>query len=535
MLYLARVIKKSQLFGNRADLKLLACRRTGQNWAVLTNDETLRVGEASDFESGALVEVDLSVQKQVLGIREATPLILNILRSSSKLEEKAKNKEKEIEEWRQSLTYQSQELSCRAQELEQGLDRAQKLGQENERLKQELEQQRQASDQSCASVRPALQDMAQILGGSQAQYLQTWLERLSTLPQDWTQMLAVVDGQQHQLDRHWQQLKADQAQISQLQLEAPTNARELQRYRQEWEQGKAALATPKTHLALQQKCLELQEDQVKAYISEMQAQECVRQRVHSLVESLNEREQVDVAALEAMALDMLQAMVCNMQQELDRSSRLLSDQQEELCYQYEAIEALRAKIPEANEFERLQLKADLSAEEERYEILNATLIGQHQILLERWADYQQHEQVLRQREGCQSYCDVVSSRLSLNAILAALDRQHQRQVIHYQELVDQVDQLRVAAAQAQEAVEEQLAAQADQQQLLKALEVRIAEQQLQETRLSAQANLYEGLLQPWQQQIQALRGAIEAIAPNLEASQAAGQVVAQIQEALRQP
>ena len=115
MLYLAEVQKQrgGLLSGaGKSELKLLACQRNDQNWSPVP-DEVIVADEASKLNDGALVLVELSPNRQVQRIQEAGRPLVNILQNFSRQVEKFKLKEEEIDQWKQSLNLQVQELNRR--------------------------------------------------------------------------------------------------------------------------------------------------------------------------------------------------------------------------------------------------------------------------------------------------------------------------------------------------------------------------------------------------------------------------------------
>jgi len=120
VLYLAEVQRKSGglLGGSRSELKLLAYQRTEQSWSAAPGDEIVTSDEASAYGQGALVLVELSANKQVQRVQEAGRPLVSILQGFSRSQEQFKNQEDEIEQWKQSLTYQSQVLNRREMEME---------------------------------------------------------------------------------------------------------------------------------------------------------------------------------------------------------------------------------------------------------------------------------------------------------------------------------------------------------------------------------------------------------------------------------
>jgi hypothetical protein len=135
MIYLAQVQKKG--FLGKTGLRLLACQKSGDTWGLVSETEPIVTTEANAFGEGSLVLADIANTGQIRSIKEATEWAIHLIQqylnkgfTPDFLQEQAT----EIEQWRQSLTLQSQELSRRALELEARRDQLQTL---EEKLKKE--------------------------------------------------------------------------------------------------------------------------------------------------------------------------------------------------------------------------------------------------------------------------------------------------------------------------------------------------------------------------------------------------------------
>ncbi len=148
MLYLAQVQKKGLL--GKSGLQLLARQKSENAWAILPEEETILAAEASSFSEGMFVLVELGVSRQVLTVNDAKEWLLDIMQkflvngiTPAFLQQETER----AEQWRQSLTLQSQELDRRALELEARKEQIQAM---EEKLKREkrvmdtLSSQRQA-------------------------------------------------------------------------------------------------------------------------------------------------------------------------------------------------------------------------------------------------------------------------------------------------------------------------------------------------------------------------------------------------------
>ncbi|MEL6911593.1 MAG: pilus motility taxis protein HmpF, partial [Cyanobacteria bacterium J06598_4] len=139
MLYLAEIQKQSKGFmsGVETRLKLVACQRNDQSWGVVGN-ESITIDEASDFGDGALVVVNLGANRQIQGKMElASPKIVTILKNFSRLLEKNQEQEQEIDQWKESLAIQSEELSRRQIEMEARLEQVEQMEEEFKQFEQQ--------------------------------------------------------------------------------------------------------------------------------------------------------------------------------------------------------------------------------------------------------------------------------------------------------------------------------------------------------------------------------------------------------------
>lgn len=139
MLYLAQVQEKD--VAGQAALKLLAHRKSEHFWAVLKDEENLPLIDLRDsdfsYSTGRLVLVDISGDRLIQSIQDATSWVLEVVDqylTSGVTPAFLHQEAQRAEQWRQSLTLQSQELGRRALEMEARRDQIQAL---EEKLKEE--------------------------------------------------------------------------------------------------------------------------------------------------------------------------------------------------------------------------------------------------------------------------------------------------------------------------------------------------------------------------------------------------------------
>jgi capsular exopolysaccharide synthesis family protein len=119
-------------------------------------------------------------------------------------------------------------------------------------------------------------------------------------------------------------------------------------------------------------------------------------------------------ALEKISLQELQKIVRELQVDLEKAVQFVSDQETELTSQRQTVTALEEKINKASESERLRLRVELANEQEKREMLEATLIGQRRNLRKREDIFNQHWQVLRRRQGAFESKNGYARKLNLN-------------------------------------------------------------------------------------------------------------------------
>jgi hypothetical protein len=139
MLHLAQVIQTDP--GGKVKLQLLAQQKAEHAWVVLAHEDGNLWCDA-DYHPGALVLLELSPTKQVQHISDATAWVLEMMEQYLSLGITPATLREEVqraEQWRQSLTLQSQELGRRALEVEARRDQIQELEENLKAEKQKLE------------------------------------------------------------------------------------------------------------------------------------------------------------------------------------------------------------------------------------------------------------------------------------------------------------------------------------------------------------------------------------------------------------
>ncbi|TAE97473.1 MAG: hypothetical protein EAZ79_10835 [Oscillatoriales cyanobacterium] len=538
MLYLAEVQKQRSGFGlggGKAELKLLACQRGEHNWSAVPGDDSIPVEEANKFNDGTLVLVELSANKQVQRIQEAARQLVSILQNFSRLQDKFKDKEEEIEQWKASLTFSSQELNRREMEMQAREEQLAQMEEELERLeaqRSEIENTRsQASQGAVVDEEQArrIQELMNKLGGA--------ISAALGVREQLNQSFGVVGAQQAILDLHWQQLEQKRTNAQQQQEEVDRLGQSLQSRWQEWYQSQDALAGARAQLKGQQCTLSAKQEQAQSMSVQVKAVENMYQQISGLASGSGAgavEQVVDVSALEQMPVEELQGLVQHLQEDLEKVFRFVNDQEEELTLQRETIEELQAKIQAASEYDRMALENEMADELESYQMLNETLVGQRLRLQERENVLKQHQAVLWRRLGTANPQKTEPGDIDLGPIVSQLNTQRQQQSQELQRLETEIQQVRDSISQIEGNVNRQNGESEAKRNELKQLEQNLFNQKGAVAELWGRVNVYQEMLQPVQDNLSGLRQKLEAVGGELDRVQQTGEQQDRVVSDLRQ-
>lgn len=548
MLYLAEVQKKTGFIGSgKPEFKLLACQRSEHSWSAVAGDESLTAPDDASYNAGALVMVEVSGNRQVQRHYEAGRTLTSILQNFSNLSKKSKTQEEEIEQWKQSLTFQSQELNRRELELETRQEQVEQAEADLEQLdsqRQELEQLRQTLEQQQEDLKRKNQDLEGAwahlngetrlleeqrtevsttagLDSEQVANLQGALNRLTEAVMPVEALRAplthATDGlNYHQglLGDYRQSLENQRQGLEQRQQEIDQQASELQQRWIDWRQSEAVLTAKREDLKLKQQTAKLQQDQLQALSTTLQSQGNLHQKIYDLLNTTDKvrlSKKVDVASLEALELDQLQTLVSNLEKDLGKMSRFVSDQEDELTLEQQALDEINARIEQANEFDRLQLGTELAEEEDRYQMLNETLVGQRRNLIEREEVLAQHQAVLRRRQGIAAEETPVSA-VDLEPLLNTIDSQRQQTTDTIQAVETEIKQNQESISQLKQTIAAGETALATQRAEVEAFESGLHQQQRDLAGLLGKLAVCEELLNPAQESGNGLRQSLDDLA-----------------------
>ena len=562
MLYLAEVKKqKSGFMGSETKLKLLAYQRNDQSWVSEQGEDLIAAEQAGNFGDGALVMVNLDASRKIQNEPQpaGSKLVANLQQFSRQLE-KLKGKEEEIEDWKQSLTIQSNELNRREMEMEA---RWEELDNMEEEL-QFLEQQRQETEAAKAEFaklqeeaernRLELEGAWEHLRGEQSKLedLKTevnpgggldgeQLTKLQELITDLESTLAPTDNfstnlnataetvhsAQVLLDSHIQQIEEQKNAAEQQQAEVAQQAEEVQQRQGNLQSFAQAIDQIKQELDKNQHNLAGKKQLLQTITEQWEIQKQLYASLNGVSTASgngSNGQVVDIEALENMPLEELQAIVDNLQQELETQMGFVKDQEAELTLEFQDMDKLKQQIEAASEYDRLHLEPDLSDAQDRYRMLDETLVGQRRTLRQREAVFHQHLRVLRRRQGVVDTDAGDSQGVDLRPMIAQLSGQIEGQ----QEKIDQINQ-EIAELEQTILEKSQVLAQKEQeyqtqQQELQGWESKWQQQQLSLNQLWARIEAHKEIIHPHQENLNQARQQLDNLIQAWEKFQQAREV-----------
>ena len=543
MLYLAEIQKQTKGFmgGVETKLKLLACQRNDQSWSIVPGNESITTDNASEFGEGALLVVDVGANRQIQAKPEsASKRIIGVLQGFSRLLEKTKTQEQEIEQWKESLTIQSEELSNREIEMENRLEQVEQMEaefKEFEQQRQEIEQARTETEKIKAEFEAKSQELqgaweqlkgqqqhleeqikqSKILDEAQAAQIQSQLQILSVVTTSTSSVkdklqaaFETINNQQKIIDPNWQQQHTEN--IQQKHEELNRHEAQLNQNQQELESLRISVAETNRQLQADQKSLEIKQELNKFLDSQLQAQDSMLQMLSGVETESSDKgvTKLDLNALENMPLSDLEATVENLTKDLEKLASFVSDQEEELGWQCKAVEELEAKIAEASEFDRLTLEQELADEKEAKKMLDQTLVGQRRSLRERHNILLQHSRILKRRQGVIDL-ENSDSDIDLEPIKQNFESQKAELELKKAAIEGEIAEIEQRVRQLEAELQQNTSRKEQLEQEIKQLQDNCQQLKLAVTELESNSNFSDQYLQPLQNTLNNIRQDLSAI------------------------
>ncbi|NCR59888.1 MAG: hypothetical protein GPJ01_19955 [Microcystis aeruginosa LL13-06] len=526
MLYLTEVKKQTRGFigGYKTELKLLACQHNDQTWSAIPGEDILTYDETNSLGEGALLLVNLSNNRQLQGNPElAGAEMVRQLQKIARLMERSKKDQEKIEEWKQSLTYQSEILNRQKMEMETRIEQIEQIEaefeylerkrQELETLKQQLnEQQRHLEEgQINFNSSPNLSPEKQQFIRSLAERLANNHHRGNSPSQILHSTLESVQEQQNILNSCWQSLEEQKKAVENRQFANNEMLDYLEQRARELQTSRGALETAKIQLQIQETVLSQKQELFESLNLTLQTTDSTRQMLLRLLqgEELDFDGKIDLEALEKMPLEELESLVKNLQTDLKRWEIFVNDQEEELTLQCQTVEELEARMATIDESERANLEEELAEEQEKKGMLAATLVGQRRNLQERQAIRSQHLKILQRRQGILSPED--AQKCSFEPLLILLEDSYQNNLQESQRLAAEIKRLQEDLPKNRDTIDEQWSDLEQKTREFEEQERQWRDANLALLRLKTQVQQYETFLQPVQDQLDQIRQKLETI------------------------
>lgn len=536
MQYLAELQKTQAAFGlgGNSSVRLLA-RNTGENiWQSITNEQVLSVqdsSQAKDFKDGQMVIAEITSSNQVQSIQDASKKIVNILQAFSRSQDKYKSAEEEVEQWKQSLNFQSQELHRREQELEhkelelEHLD-ARKL--EIEDLESKFAKERSEIEQlrnNIEAERGQFEAKAAALTVDQAEHIKTLISQLSTsftnpdsLRDKIHSAVDLLNQRQEILTGFWQSLDGLKNESEKQKGILSKSTEELNIRKSQWQQTQIALADAQAELKAQRGILKLQENNMAMSRVQLDAQVDLYEQTSNAIEAFGGPGSMEVLSpeeesrLQSMSIEDLESTIKALQADFDKLVNYVSAQEDELAGLEGEIADLQSEVETADQFGRIELESNKEFAEEQYKLLEESVSGMRRSMQERLSVLNQQKAVLDRRKGLTVEESPVQSLLPL---LSQIEAQKNRQEQELRKMESQVEAVRNYTQQQQEVLSKQTQEHLQQEQAIRTAEVQQQDRIKVLAELLGQIIAQEQLLRPVQDIVDTLRPQLESAIQDL--------------------
>ncbi len=536
MQYLAELQKTQAAFGlgGNSSVRLLA-RNTGENiWQSITNEQVLSVqdsSQAKDFKDGQMVIAEITSSNQVQSIQDASKKIVNILQAFSRSQDKYKSAEEEVEQWKQSLNFQSQELHRREQELEhkelelEHLD-ARKL--EIEDLESKFAKERSEIEQlrnNIEAERGQFEAKAAALTVDQAEHIKTLISQLSTsftnpdsLRDKIHSAVDLLNQRQEILTGFWQSLDGLKNESEKQKSILSKSTEELNIRKSQWQQTQIALADAQAELKAQRGILKLQENNMAMSRVQLDAQVDLYEQTSNAIEAFGGPGSMEVLSpeeesrLQSMSIEDLESTIKALQADFDKLVNYVSAQEDELAGLEGEIADLQSEVETADQFGRIELESNKEFAEEQYKLLEESVSGMRRSMQERLSVLNQQKAVLDRRKGLTVEESPVQSLLPL---LSQIEAQKNRQEQELRKMESQIEAVRNYTQQQQEVLSKQTQEHLQQEQAIRTAEVQQQDRIKVLAELLGQIIAQEQLLRPVQDIVDTLRPQLESAIQDL--------------------
>ncbi len=461
MLYLAELTKP--IVGNPT-LQLLARTQQQDSWQSV-NEETIPIeGRAArEFKDGSLVLVDIGANRQINRITEAAKQVVTYLQNFSRLQERAREQEGEIEEWKQSLSFQSNELNRRLSELDSQEEEVRALYEKYQRAEEDtrvlearqqelasleahLSEQQRLVGQQRENLRQQQEELAHHLGEAQksrlgdeeAAELQSLLGHLATDlttlsdPQQYLQEFhARLVQEQDMLDQALAQLEQEQQQAQQSQGELDQALQTWDQKRQDWLNARESLVQLYADVQTQTGQLALLQQHIQGITQALNTTEQAKQCADWLLQdndSLTAQNTQSSGAPEStISLPDLETQVEQQRRLFEQRSGQVNQQVAELEQSQQQIAEKQASLDQASPDDRFDIEMDLDFLRESYKLLEETILPQQDSLQREYEELMRQEARLAQLRGDVTAAAQSQPKVDIGPLVALIQQQRSTQ------------------------------------------------------------------------------------------------------------
>ncbi len=543
MQYLAELQKTQAAFGlgGNSSVRLLA-RNTGDNvWQPITNEQVLPLqdsSQAKDFKDSQMVIAEVTSSNQVQSIQDASKKIVNILQAFSRSQDKYKSAEEEVEQWKQSLNFQSQELHRREQELEHKeleLEHLDTRKQEIEELEAKFAQERSAIEElrkGIESERGQFESKASALTIDQAEQIKNLIGQLSSnsanpasLREKLNSALELINKRQEVLTGFWQNLDKLKNEAEKQKAALNKSTEELTARKNQWQQTQSALADAQAELKAQRGILKLQENNMALSRVQLEAQVELYEQTSNAIESFGGPGSMEVLSteeehrLQSMPIQELELTIKSLQADFDKLANYVSAQEDELAGFEGEIADLQSQVETVDQFARIELESNKEFAEEQYKLLEDSVMGTRRSMQDRLSVLNLQKAILDRRKGIAVEASPVQGLLPL---LSQMEAQKNRQEQELRKMESQIEAVRNYTQQQQDVLGKQTQEHLQQEQAIRTAEVQYQERIGSVAELFGQISAQEQLLRPVQDIVDTLRPQLESAVQDLGGSANAG-------------
>ncbi|MDX2271725.1 MAG: pilus motility taxis protein HmpF [Cyanobacteriota bacterium] len=486
MLYLAELSKPTL---GRPTLLLLAKQVQENVWQGV-NEEPAAVDSQliQRLKDGQMVLADIASNRQITRINEAGKQLVTYLQNFTRLQDKARTQEEEIETWKSSLTFQSQELNRREMELEAQEEELQRLFEKYQSVQEEskileakreeiaaleahiadqqrlIGQQRESLNQQQQELQARLDEAQQSrLSEAEAQQLEGLISQLQAGWRSGGDVGGYVQPVQQQLqqrrqelDHAFDQLNEERNRTQQQQQEADRALQAWLGRRQEWLKARLTLDQALAEVRNQEALRRVRQEQIQKLTEQIQLQEDINRYAYGLVRDydfITANSGVGSSTKpqeEAISPEELTKVVQNLRRQYDQRSAQVNQQMAELEQNRQSLYELQERLTTASPDERMEIEMDIDYAQSACVALEETLFPQQESLQREYEELVRQEARLAQLKGGTAVAVAAMPTVDIGPMLAQLNEQKQSHIDEKERLETQLQQLSDALRTQQE-------------------------------------------------------------------------------------